>query len=245
MAGVVRVGVGGWSYEPWNESFYPPKWPKKKQLDYAVSKLTATEVNATFYARQKPATFANWAKTAPEGFRFALKGSRYVTNRRVLADAGEAIANFFDQGLVELGDRLGPINWQLAGTKKFDAGDVEGFFRLLPAAVECLPLHHVIEPRHDSFDCAAFHALAERYNVAVARGVADDYPTIACDSGGVSYLRLQQCREEIACGYSDAELDAIAAEVKARAVKGDVYVFFIGGAKVRAPAAAMALLERV
>lgn len=245
MAGTIRVGVGGWRYEPWEASFYPPKWPKKKQIDYMLSKMTAVEVNATFYGRQKPATYADWAKAAPDGFRFALKGSRYVTNRRVLGEAGEGVMNFVDQGIVELGDRLGPINWQLAGTKTFDPDDIAAFLTLLPAAHRGVALAHAIEPRHASFDCDAFRALAKAHGVAVVRGEADDYPLIPGEDAGFSYARLQQCRAEEACGYADAELDRIAAETRARAAAGDAYVFFIAGAKERAPAAAQALIARL
>lgn len=245
-AGRIRVGVGGWSYAPWDESFYPPKWPKKKQLDYLASVLTGTEVNATFYGRQKPATFAAWARAVPDGFQFALKGSRYVTNRRVLGEGGEGVMNFVDQGLVELGDRLGPINWQFAGTKRFDADDFEAFLKLLPAEHQGVKLRHAVEPRHESFDCPEFRALLAKYEVACIHGEADAYPLVAADGGaGFRYARLQQCREEIATGYEDAALDGFADRARAWAKEGDVYIFFIAGAKVRAPLAAKALIERL
>lgn len=243
---MIRVGTGGWSYEPWRGPFYPPGLPKSKEFDFATRALTAVEVNATFYKRQSPATFAKWREESPDGFVFALKGSRFCTNRRNLAEAGEGIANFLDQGLVELGDKLGPINWQLADTKRFDAEEIAAFLRLLPSEHQGIRVRHAIEVRHESFCVPAFIELARAAGVAVVYAQADKYPCLAEQTGPFSYARLQSCREEIETGYSAEELDRWADQARVWAEgRRDVFIFFIAGAKVRAPAAAMALIERV
>jgi uncharacterized protein YecE (DUF72 family) len=125
--GRIHVGVGGWDYEPWRQTFYPPKLPKARQLEHAGQVLTATEINATHYKLQKPETFERWAKAVPDGFKFAVKASRFCTNRKALCEGGGGIAKFCAQGLTALGDRLGPILWQFMGTKKFDPDDFRGF----------------------------------------------------------------------------------------------------------------------
>lgn len=243
---MIRVGIGGWTYEPWRGTFYPPKLPQAKEIAFATEAMTAIEVNGTFYSRQSPKTFAKWAETAPEGFVYALKASRFCTNRKNLADGEESIRNFFDQGLVELGSKLGPILWQLAGTKKFNADEIAGFLKLLPKEWGGLPLRHALEPRHDSFDDPAYFELARKANVATVYAHAADYPTFDEQTTDFTYARLQQCREDEETGYSAKELDAWAAKAKEWEKGGrDVFVFFIAGAKVRAPAAAQALIERV
>jgi len=167
MTGRIRVGIGGWVYEPWRGSFYPVGMRQKDELAYVGVQLTATEINATYYSSQKPATFAGWAQAVPDGFQFAVKASRFCTNRRVLAEAGESIQKFVQQGIVELGDRLGPILWQFMPTKKFDPDDFGAFLQLLPASVDGVALRHALEVRHESFDDPAFLALARDAGVAV------------------------------------------------------------------------------
>jgi hypothetical protein len=130
--GAIRVGVGGWTYEPWRGLFYPPGLQQKRELEHMSRRLTAVEINGTFYSTFEPDSWRKWRDETPDDFIFAVKGSRYVTNRKVLADAGPAIEKFVGQGLSELGPKLGPINWQLANTKKFDPEDVDAFLRLLP-----------------------------------------------------------------------------------------------------------------
>lgn len=243
---MIRVGIGGWTYEPWRGSFYPPKLPQAKEIAFATSAMTAIEVNGTFYSRQSPKTFAKWAETAPTGFIYALKASRFCTNRKNLAEAEESIRNFLDQGLVELGPKLGPILWQLAGTKKFNAEEVAGFLKLLPKEWNGRPLRHALEPRHESFDDPAYFDLARAANVATVYAHSADYPTFEAQTADFTYARLQQCREDEETGYSAGELDGWADRAKAWEKGGrDVFAFFIAGAKVRAPAAAQALIERV
>ncbi|AJR22858.1 MULTISPECIES: DUF72 domain-containing protein [Sphingobium] len=242
MSGKIRVGIGGWIFEPWRGTFYPEGLRQKDELAYVGQHLTATEINATYYSTQKPATFAGWAKAVPDGFQFAVKASRYCTNRRVLAEGGESIAKFINQGLVELGDRLGPILWQFMPTKKFDAEDFGAFLKLLPASIDGVPLRHALEVRHESFDDPVFFDLARRAGAAVVYADHPEYPALQGQEVGFSYARLMRTREEEPTGYSAEEIKGWAEVACERAARGDVYAFFISGAKVRAPAAAQAMI---
>jgi uncharacterized protein YecE (DUF72 family) len=243
--GRIFVGIGGWTYEPWRGHFYPEGLTHKRELEYASRKLTSIEINGTFYSTFKPASWQKWRDETPEGFVFAVKGSRYVTNRKELATAAESVARYVGQGLAELGARLGPINWQLAETKKFDPEDIEAFFKLLPREIEGLPLRHALEVRHPSFQDPRFHELARRHHVAITFAHSDKFPQIEEPTAGFTYARLMGCREEVPTGYEAAELDRWAERAKGWAERGEVFVYFISGAKLRAPAAAMALIERL
>ncbi|HWT12829.1 MAG TPA: DUF72 domain-containing protein, partial [Allosphingosinicella sp.] len=178
-SGTIRVGVGGWDYDPWRRTFYPADLPRARQLEYAAARLTAVEINATFYKLQRRELFERWAAAAPAGFKFAVKASRYCTNRKVLGDAGEGIERFCAQGFTALGDALGPILWQLAPTKRFDPGEIGAFLELLPASQDGLALRHALEPRHESFRCAEFVALARAAKVAIVFADHGEYPQIA------------------------------------------------------------------
>lgn len=261
--GTIRVGIGGWTYPPWRGVFYPDGWPQKLELEYASRHVTAIEINGTFYSTFKPASFAGWRDTAPDGFVFAVKGSRFCTNRRVLGEAGEAVARFCAQGLVELGDKLGPILWQLAPTKRFDPDDIAAFLQLLPAAQGGVRLRHAVQPRHESFVCPEFVALARAAGVAIAFGDSATYPGVADVTGPFVYARLERAEEAVPTGYDEPALDRWADAARTWAAGGqpaglpyvgadapaasarDVFVFFINGAKVRAPAGAQALLSRL
>ncbi|MDF2765150.1 MAG: hypothetical protein K0S81_2144 [Rhodospirillales bacterium] len=243
--GRIFVGIGGWTYEPWRGLFYPEGLTHKRELEYASRKLTSIEINGTFYSTFKPESWRKWRDETPEGFVFSVKGSRYVTNRKELATATESVARYAGQGLSELGARLGPINWQLAESKKFDPDDVEAFFKLLPREVNGLPLRHALEVRHRSFEDPRFHDLARRHQVAITFAHSDKFPQIEEPTANFTYARLMSCREEVPTGYEAAELDRWAERAKGWAERGDVFVYFISGAKLRAPAAAMALIERL
>ncbi len=262
-AGTIRVGVGGWDYDPWRGTFYPQGLPKTRQLEYAAERLTAIEVNATHYKLQKPELFERWARSLPDGFQFALKASRFCTNRKVLGEAGEAIDKFCGQGIVELGDRLGPILWQFMGTKAFDPDDFGAFLKLLPTSRDGVTLRHAVEPRHESFLCPEFVDMARAARVGIVFAEDDVYPCIPDLSGDLVYARLQASREEEPLGYSSDALDRwadIAAAWSRGEAPGDLayghpeqpdpaprdtYIFFIAGAKVRNPLAAQALIERL
>lgn len=242
----IRVGIGGWTYAPWRGVFYPDKYPQAKELEYASSKLGAIEINATFYGRQKPTSWENWAKTVPDGFQFAIKGSRFCVTRSKLGEGAEGIANFFAQGFACLGPKLGPILWQFAGHRKFDHDDIAAFIDLLPVELEGQKLRHAIEPRNESFRDEHFFDLCRARNIAIVHEDSEDYPLIEANTADFAYARLQRMNEEIVTGYDEAALDSFAKMVRGWKAQGrNSYVFLINGSKVRAPAAALALQERL
>jgi uncharacterized protein YecE (DUF72 family) len=245
MAGKIRVGVGGWTFEPWRGVFYPKGHPQKRELEYASRKLTSIEINGTYYSTFKPASWAKWRDETPEGFVFSVKGSRFCTNRKVLGSAGESVTRFVNQGLSELGERLGPINWQFMATKKFDPEDIAAFLKLLPREVEGVKLRHALEVRHDSFKTEQFYDLARQHKVAIVFADDEDFPEIEQATADFTYARLMRSKEKPKTGYSAADLDRWAKRAKAWAKRGDAFVYFISGAKQRNPAAAQALIERV
>jgi uncharacterized protein YecE (DUF72 family) len=263
MTGKIRSGIGGWTFEPWRGTFFPPGTSQAKELEYASRQFPAIEVNGTYYSSQKPATFAKWAASTPDDFIFTLKASRFCTNRKVLAEAGESIGKFLAQGIAELGEKLGPILWQFMPTKKFDSDDFEGFLKLLPEKLGALPLCHAVEVRHDSFCTPEFIALCRKHNVAVVFADHDKYPAIPDVTANFVYARLQTAKEEHENGYTNGELDRWVQIAKSWAegrqpseldpiskvepphTSRDVYVFMISGDKVKNPAAAKAFLARV
>lgn len=242
--GRIRIGIGGWTYAPWRGTFYPEGLPHAKELEYASGQLSAIEINATFYGRQKPSSWEKWASTVPEGFQFTVKASKYCVSRKNLAKSAESIANFVGQGFSVLGPKLGPILWQFAAWRRFDRDDIAAFLDLLPAEADGVKLQHAIEPRHDSFRDETFFELCRARDVAIVFEDSDEFPTIEADTASFAYARLQRMSEDVPTGYDQTALDNF--ETKARRWAGDgrdVYIFMINGAKVRAPAAALALSE--
>jgi uncharacterized protein YecE (DUF72 family) len=263
-SGRIRVGIGGWSYAPWRGVFYPKGLKQADELSYATSKLTSIEINATHYRLQSPKSFRIWGATAPDGFVFSVKGPRLVTQQKVLAETGNFINRFLKSGLAELGDRLGPILWQFAPFKRFDEDDFGKFVDLLPGELDGSKLNHVVEVRHASFAIPRFAELARDAGVTIAYVDAEGWPNIANLTGDVVYARLQRGDDALAAAYPPGELDAWAGRAKTWA-KGndpddlkllaesaaskprprDVFIYFIHEGKLRAPAAAMALIERL
>ena len=261
--GTIYAGIGGWNYEPWRGEFYPKGLPHARELAYAGEHLTSIEVNGTFYRTQKPATFRAWASEVPTDFVFSLKGPRYAVNRRVLKEAGDSIQRFLDSGVTELGEKLGPLLWQFAPTKTFDAADFGGFLELLPPTFEGRPLHHVVEVRHDSFKVPAFVTLLREFGIPIVYAEHATYPAIADLTGDIVYARLQKGEEHLKTGYPPNTLAEWTARAQTWAQGGepadlpridklhaaktprDVFIYFIHAAKLRAPAAAMALIERL
>ena len=242
----IHVGIGGWDYEPWRGTFYPPGLPKSKQLEHASRRVTAIEINATFYKLQNEDLYRRWAEAVPEGFKFALKGSRFCVNRKILGTAEEAVGRFCGQGVHALGDRLAPILWQMTETKRFDADDLRAFLALLPSEAGGLRLRHALEVRHESFEDPKLIEVAGEAGVAIAFVDADGVPRIDAATADFAYARLKRMREDEPEGYSPAELDRWAALARGWAESGrEVFLFMINGAKVRAPAAAEALLARL
>jgi len=242
----IRFGIGGWTYPPWRGVFYPEKLPQSKELEYASRQMGAIEINSTFYGRQKPKSWETWANTVPDDFQFAIKASRFCVTRSRLCDGAEGISNFFAQGFSVLGPKLGPILWQFAPRRKFDAIDIGGFIDLLPQHVDGIELRHAIEPRDESFRDEKFFALCRDRNIAIVFEDSDQYPLIEADTADFTYARLQRMNEDIVTGYDERALDAFADKAREWSKGGrDCYIFLINGAKVRAPAAALALQERL
>ena len=242
----IRVGVGGWTYEPWRGVFYPEGLAHKRELEFASRALTAIEINATYYGRQKPQSWVNWAAAVPEGFKFSLKASRYCTQRKVLAESGDSIRIFLEQGFTALGDKLGPINWQLADGKKFDREDFARFLDLIPDAQDGVPLRHALEVRDASFCDPAFVDLARARNMAVVFADSYDFPNIEEQTADFTYARLQRAVDNVETGYDAGATEGVAEQARIwGADDRDVYVYFISGDKVRNPAAAMALIARL
>lgn len=260
---MIRVGIGGWTYAPWRGTFYPADLKQAEELKYASRHLTTIEINGTFYRTQSAASFRKWRDETPDDFVFAVKGHRAVVNSKKLAEAGEGIDWFFKSGVLELGDKLGPVLWQFAPFKKFNAEDFAAFLKLLPREAGGRSLQHVVEVRHDSFRIPEFVALLREHNVAVVYADSDDYPAIADVTADFVYARLQRTQDENDTGYAAADLDRWAGRARlweSGGVPDDlpqvdttappktprpVFINMISGAKVRAPAAAMALIERV
>lgn len=261
-SGTIRAGIGGWTFEAWEGTFYPDDLPKKRQLEYASRELPTIEINGTYYRGQKPETFAQWAATVPDGFVFSVKGNRFVTNRKVLSEAGESMERFFATGVTELADRLGPIIWQFAPTKQFDPDDFAGFLELLPRSRDGITLRHVVEVRHDSFVDPEFVALARKHSVAICYAHHHVYPEIADVTADFIYARLQRGQDDIPTAYTPADMkkwveraktwatggmpaDLPLAEetAKLKAAPRDVFVYFIHEGKIRAPQAAQAFMQ--
>jgi uncharacterized protein YecE (DUF72 family) len=262
-SGQIYLGVGGWTFAPWRGVFYPEKLTQAKELSYAASKLTSIEINGTYYGSQKPESFRKWASEVPDGFVFSVKGPRFATNRRVLAEAGDSIKRFYDSGVTEMGDRLGPVLWQFAPTKKFDEADFGKFLELLPETFGGQTLRHVVEVRNDSFKDPAFITLLRKFAIPVVYADHAKYPAIADVTGDFVYARLQTGDDAVKTAYPPKALDQWAARIKAWASGGepkdlprvdkksaekkprDVFAYVIHEGKIRAPHGAMALIERV
>jgi uncharacterized protein YecE (DUF72 family) len=260
---MIRVGIGGWVFAPWRGEFYPKGLPQARELEHASRHLTSIEINGTFYRTQKPESFRKWADETPDDFVFSVKGPQFATNRRVLAEAGDSIERFFKSGVLELKSKLGPILWQMAPTKKFDPEDFAGFLALLPKTLDGRAIRHVVEIRQPSFLVPEFIELLHKYSVAVVLVESGKHPLIPDVTSDFIYARLQGTSEKEKTGYSAKALDAWAERARAweaggapddlktvgekppAKAKRDVFVYMISGAKVRAPAAAMALIERL
>ncbi|HVJ55570.1 MAG TPA: DUF72 domain-containing protein [Aliidongia sp.] len=259
----IRVGIGGWTFEPWRGGFYPADLVQKRELEYASRQLSSIEINGTYYGSQKPESFAKWHDETPDDFVFSLKGPRFTTNRRVLGEAAESMERFFASGVLELKDKLGPINWQFMATKKFDAADFEAFLKLLPASIEGRAIRHAVEVRHDSFKVPEFVALARQYQVAIVLAADSEFPQIADLTAPFVYARIMGTAETEKAGYSPAAIEIWAERARAlsagkvpdgletvaappaKAEGRDVFLYVISGFKPHNPAAAMAIIEKL
>lgn len=270
-AGDIRVGIGGWTFEPWRDNFYPKGLKHARELEFASRQVTAIEINGTYYGSQKPESFARWHDEAPDGFVFAVKGPRFATNRKDLSLSAASVERFLTGGVLELKEKLGPINWQFLPTKAFVPDDFAAFLKLLPAELEGRALRHAVEVRHHSFVTPDFVALAREHGVAIVVADSDEHPQIADLTAPFVYARLQRALEDEEHGYPAADLDTWAERARTWAAGGtpdglsmaaaaqanhkkseqklkiksrEVFIFMINGHKLKAPAAARALLER-
>jgi uncharacterized protein YecE (DUF72 family) len=258
----IYVGVGGWVFEEWRDNFYPKGLPQKRELEYASSQLTSIEVNGTYYGSQKPESFRSWHAQTPKGFVFTVKGPRFATNRRVLAEAGGSIEKFFASGVTELKEKLGAVNWQFMATKKFDPADFEAFLKLLPKRVDGLAIRHAVEVRHDSFKDKAFVDLCCKHGVAIVFGADSEFSLIADVTADFIYARIMGTKANEKLGYPKATLKKWAERARdweqGASPKADmlvapaapkkprtVFLFVISGAKERNPAAAQAILAEL
>jgi uncharacterized protein YecE (DUF72 family) len=259
---MIRVGIGGWVFAPWRGTFYPKGLPQTRELAHASSKITSIEINATFYRTQKPDSFRKWVNETPDDFVFSLKGPQFASNRRVLAEAGSSIERFFDSGVLELKSKLGPIFWQMAPTKTFQPDDFEAFLALLPRQINGQAIRHAVEVRHKSFLTPEFITLLRKYSVAPVLVESEKHPLIGDVTSDFVYARLQRTAEDVPTGYKPPALAIWAKRAQTFAdggapddlptitppqgkAKRDVFIYMISGAKVRAPAAAMALIEKL
>jgi len=241
---MIRVGVGGWVFPPWRGVFYPPGLPQARELGYASRRLTTIEINGTFYGPQKPASYRRWHDETPEGFVFSLKGPRIATHRPDLAGAGPVFERFVSSGIVELRDKLGPILWQFPPNMPIDEGALAVFLELLPHHIDGRALRHAVEFRRSGVVTASFVELLRRHKVALV--VDDSRPDFEITADFV-YAHLRRCADDEPDGYPPDVLDSWAQRLRERSAQDacDYFVYFISGAKIRAPAAAQALLQRL
>jgi uncharacterized protein YecE (DUF72 family) len=261
---MICVGIGGWVFAPWRGTFYPKGLSQADELTYASRHITSIEINATFYRTQSAASFRRWRDQTPDDFVFSLKAPRTATHRRLLNEAQPSIERFLTSGIVELGPKLGPILWQLPKTMRFDATGIAAFFALLPKQIDQSRLRHVVEVGHESFVTPQFIALARAHDVAIAFVDSAGHPALHDVTADFVYARLRRSQEAEPTGYPPVALDIWTRRLRSWAAgeepsdvtrllpqpqpalsKRDCFVYFISGAKVRAPAAAMALLERL
>ncbi len=259
----IRVGIGGWTYAPWRNNFYPPKLVQRRELEYASRHVSVIEVNGTFYGTQKPATYGKWRDETPDGFVFSAKAPMRIVQAKALARTGGQVQDFLG-GIAELGDKLGPIVWQFDKGPPIDSADFAAFAGLLPDAIDGRPLRHVLDVRDPAFVDADYLALARRHRLATVFTDSEEHPSFADITAGFVYARLMRSQAHLTTGYSDAELQRWSERARSWASGGepddlpriepvantgtatrDVFILFIASAKERNPAAAMALLHKL
>jgi uncharacterized protein YecE (DUF72 family) len=270
IRGVYYIGISGWNYPPWRGTFYPAGLPHKKELAYAASKLSSIEINGSFYSLQRPNSYESWRAQTPDDFIFSVKGGRFITHMKKLADVETPLANFFASGVLALGPKLGPLLWQLPPNFGFNPDRLAAFFELLPrttaAAVHLAqqhdermegrayletdadrPVRHAMEIRHKSFDTPDFAKLLQEYDVAlVTADTAGKWPLMDDQTADFAYVRLHGAEELYVSGYTDEALDVWAGKVRTWGRGGrDVYVYFDNDAKVYAPYNAICLAEKL
>ena len=266
----VRVGISGWRYPPWRGVFYPSGLPQRRELEWASRRLTSVEINGSFYSLQRPEGYRGWRAQTPDDFLFAVKGGRFITHMKKLRGVETALANFFASGVLALGDKLGPMLWQLPPNLGFDASRMDDFLAMLPRGTKAAarlaeghddkvegrawtttdaerPIRHAVEVRHATFETDAFLDLLRRHDVAVVTAdTAGKRPLLLEPTTDLAYARLHGAEELYVSGYNDAALDLWAGRVTGWRDQGcDVVVYFDNDVKVHAPFDAQRLLERL
>jgi uncharacterized protein YecE (DUF72 family) len=268
--GTIRVGISGWTYPPWRGVWYPQGLAHRRELEFASRRLSSIEVNGSFYALQRPASWQAWREQSPADFLFSVKGGRFITHMKKLRDVETPLANFFASGLLALGDKLGPLLWQLPPNLGFDAGRMEDFLSMLPrTTIEAArlaeqhdgrlegrawtttdadrPVRHAVEVRHPTYEADAFLDVLRAHRVAVVTAdTAGRWPLLLEPTTDLAYVRLHGDAELYVSGYDDAALDLWAERVRTWQGSGaDVVVYFDNDVKVRAPFDAQRLAERL
>ena len=243
--GDIRIGISGWRYKGWRGDFYPQGLAQRRELEFASRRLTSIELNGSFYSFQRPESYRRWYEETPEGFVFSVKGSRFITHMRRLQQAEIPLANFFAQGLLRLGDKLGPILWQLPPNFKWDPGRLDSFLAILPRTHKDAaklarrhdervegrswfrvrqdrPLRHAIEIRHASFACEEFIGLLRRHGVGLVVADTVEWPLLMDVTAGFMYCRLHGSEQLYASGYHREAIEAWARRVLAWSRGGEV-----------------------
>ena len=201
----IRVGIGGWTFAPWRDNFYPKGLVQRRELEYASRHVSTIEVNGTWYGAQKPATYAKWRDETPDGFVFSAKAPKRITMSRTLANTGAQVDAFLGD-IATLGDKLGPIVWQFEPPRRMDVDDFSEFLALLPAQVDGRTMRHVLDIRLHDFVDAGYLALARQHGMATVFTDSEEHPSFADVTADFVYARLMRSRSEIAQGYPDDAL---------------------------------------
>ena len=259
----IRVGIGGWTYAPWRDNFYPPGLVQRRELEYASRNVSAIEVNGTWYGAQKPATYAKWRDETPENFLFSAKAPQRITMSRTLANTGAQVDAFLGD-IATLGAKLGPIVWQFEHGRRLQRDDFAAFLALRPDEIEGRKMRHVLDVRDPAFVDATFLALARAHGMATVFTDSGEHPSFADITADFVYARLMRTQSMVATGYHDndlqywadrarqwargddpADLPHIVAPLPPSQTPRNVFIYFISSAKERNPAAAMALLKKL
>lgn len=266
--GEIRVGISGWTYAGWRGDYYPRGLRQRDELAYAAGRLGSIEINGSFYSLQRPSSYARWAAETPDDFRFAVKGGRFVTHMKRLRDVETPLANFFASGVLALGEKLGPVLWQLPERLEYDAALLADFFALLPRTTREVaalaerhddkladdraltttdldrPVRHALEFRSASYCTDEAFALLREHDVAtVVADTAGRFPMAEAVTSDLVYVRLHGDTELYASGYDDTALRRWAERCRSWAEGGDVVVYFDNDAKGFAPHDAERLQE--
>jgi uncharacterized protein YecE (DUF72 family) len=233
----IAVGTSGWSYDDWAGAFYPPGLPRSRWFGHYVRTFPTVEINYSFYRLPSEGTIRRWRREAPGGFRFALKGSRYITHVRRLIESDDEIGRFMERA-APLGSSLGALLWQLP-RMPLDLARLERFVAALPRGVR-----HAVEFRHESWLVEEVFDLLRRYDVAHVSVSSTQMPRDFTVTTDFVYVRFHGLRAGYAHDYSEAELQPwveFLEEARRNGLPG--YVYFNNDAAARAPKNARELIH--